>query len=77
VVDFSSDPGYGLAVRTNGVGLPGYKGGWFRLQNGQRALVFYTGSPKAVYLTTQREYSLLLSVERPDEFQIALRRAGG
>ena len=47
------------------------------MQIGQKALVFYTGSPDVVDLLTQRDYSLLLSVERPDEFLIALRRAGG
>ena len=55
VVDFSRDAGYVLAVRTNGIGVPGYNGGWFRLQIGQKALVFYTGSPEVIDLPTQRD----------------------
>jgi len=36
---------YRLRIRTNGVGLPGYYAGWFRLQNGDKALAFVTDPP--------------------------------
>lgn len=75
IVNLSQDHRYRLGLRTNGVGLPGYKGGWFNLQNGEKALVFYTGSAHAVYIPTRQNYSLLLSVDRPDEFLTALRSA--
>ncbi len=33
---------YAPRARSNGVGLPGYKLGWFRLENGERGLLFVT-----------------------------------
>ncbi len=41
-VDLSGDSEYRLRTRTNGTGLPGYQAGWFKLQNGEKALVFVT-----------------------------------
>jgi hypothetical protein len=33
-------PGYWPERRTNGIGLPNYQAGWFRLKNGEKALLF-------------------------------------
>lgn len=54
--------------RTFGTGLPGYSSGWFRLRNGEKALVYLTRRQNVVYLPTYNGYSLLLSVEEPDRF---------
>jgi len=51
--------------RTLGTGLPGYASGWFRLNNGERALAVLTTRQEVVYLPTRLGYSLLLSVEEP------------
>ena len=51
--------------RTLGTGLPGYASGWFRLNNGERALTILTTRDEVVYLPTRLGYSLLLSVEEP------------
>ncbi|MEY4548496.1 MAG: hypothetical protein RL685_4691 [Pseudomonadota bacterium] len=60
------------SVRTLGTGLPGYKAGWFRLGNGEKALVYLTDVERAVYLPTRAGYSLLLSPADPEAFLNAL-----
>ncbi|MEY2931757.1 MAG: hypothetical protein RL033_2506 [Pseudomonadota bacterium] len=60
------------SVRTLGTGLPGYKAGWFRLGNGEKALVYLTDLERAVYLPTRAGYSLLLSPADPQAFLNAL-----
>jgi len=62
--------------KTNGVGLPGYKAGWYRLRNGRKALVFLTVQERAVYIPTRDGYSVLLSPAQPDQFLNALQRSG-
>lgn len=47
--------------RTNGIGLPGFRAGWFRLRNGEKALLFLTDPFHVVYLPTTAGYALLLS----------------
>lgn len=62
--------------RTLGTGLPGYRSGWFRLRNGERALVYLTDTNRAVYVPTTAGYGVLLSPANPDEFVAALRGIG-
>lgn len=62
--------------RTLGTGLPGYRSGWFRLRNGEKALLYLTDSSRAVYLPTTAGYGVLLSPANPDEFVAALRGLG-
>lgn len=54
--------------RTWGTGLPGYASGWFRLRNGEKALLYLTTHDNVVYIPTHEDYSLLLSVKEPNEF---------
>jgi len=74
-VDLSGVSEYRLRIRTNGVGLPGYRAGWFRLQSGEKALVFVTDLERVVYVPTREGYSVLLSVVAPEEFLEALTSA--
>lgn len=60
-------------MRTNGLGLPGLQVGWFRLVSGERSLAFLTSRDRVAYVPTASGYSLLLSLERPEEFIAALR----
>ena len=62
--------------RTLGTGLPGYQSGWFRLANGESALLYLTDRRKAVYVPTAIGYSLLISPDDPDAFVSALRALG-
>jgi len=72
-VDPATDAGLRPRFRTMGTGLPGYSGGWFRLRNGEKALVYLTDPGRAVYVPTRSGYSLLLSPSDPDGFLAALR----
>jgi hypothetical protein len=68
----SDEPGYQPVSRTNGIGLPNYRGGWFRLANGSKALVFLTDESRSVLVPTNEEYTLLTSPQDPDGFISAL-----
>jgi hypothetical protein len=47
--------------RTNGIGLPGFRAGWFRLRNNDKALVLLTDPFQVTYLPTTEGYVLLVS----------------
>ena len=64
------------ARRTNGIGLPGYAVGWFRLAGGGKALVAVTRG-RLLFLPTYEGYSLIVSVVRPDVAMRQLTRAAG
>lgn len=59
---------YSLKWRTFGTSMPGYASGWFKLRNGEKALVYLTRRDRIVYLPTSLDYVLLLSVEQPESF---------
>jgi len=59
--------------RTNGLGLPGYQAGWFKLANGEKALLFLSDRSRAVYIPTREGYALILSPDDPDQFLAALK----
>ena len=73
-VDLQSTPSLQPARRTVGTGLPGYRAGWFRLTNGEKALLYLTDPGRAVYIPTTDGYSLLVSPADPDAFLDAIRR---
>ena len=73
-VDLRKDTSYRPTLRTNGIGLPGYRSGWFRLRNGEKALLFLTDASRVVYIPTRNGYSLLLSVANPELFMQSIRR---
>ncbi len=68
-IDLTTYPEYQPRIRTNGIGLPGYAEGWFRLKNKEKALLFVTDRSNVVYIPTNRGYSVLLSVSNSDEFR--------
>ena len=49
--------------RTNGIRLPGYRVGWFRLRNGDKALLYLTDVSRVTRLPTAKGYVLMLSTE--------------
>ena len=75
IVDLNNEPPLNPRFRTNGIGLPGYRVGWFRLRNGDRALAAITRPNRVLYVPTTRDYSLLLSVAEPEELLQALQSA--
>ena len=74
-VDLAAEPALAPVRRTNGLGLPGYGAGWFRLASGERALAFLTDPARVVHVPTTAGYALLLSVDDPGGFVRALRAA--
>jgi hypothetical protein len=58
-------PEYAPALKTNGFALPGFASGWFRLRNGERALVATAGGRRVAWLPTTRGHGLLLEPRRP------------
>jgi hypothetical protein len=73
VVDLDQDRALRPRRRTMGTALPGYRAGWFRLANGEKALLYVTDPRQVVYVPTRVGYSLLLSVDRPAAFVDRLR----
>ncbi|MDJ0615870.1 MAG: PH domain-containing protein [Calothrix sp. MO_192.B10] len=67
-VDINRGSAYQPTRRTNGISLPGYRSGWFKLHNGEKALLFVTEPHNVVYLPTTDGYSLLMSVQEADRF---------
>ncbi|MDJ0736388.1 MAG: PH domain-containing protein [Nostocaceae cyanobacterium] len=76
-VELNRESPYKPRWRTNGIGLPGYSSGWFKLKNGEKGLLFVTDSPNVVYIPTTDNYSLLMSVEEPEKFLESLKMRNG
>lgn len=72
-VDLNEAWEYQPRRRTFGTGLPGYRAGWFRLRNGERALLYVTDPAKVVYVPTRAGYSVMLTPRDPDGFLSAIR----
>ncbi len=75
VIDLRSAPDVRPTLRTNGIGLPGYQAGWFRLGDRGKGLLFVTDPSRVVVLPTRDGFTLLLSVQDPATFLEAVRRA--
>jgi len=73
-VDLALSPDLAPGRRTMGTGLPGYQAGWFRLRNGDRALLYLTDRSKAVYVQTTDGYGVMLSPSEPEKLVAALNR---
>ena len=61
-------------LRTFGTGLPGYSTGWFRLRNGEKALLYLTDRSHAVYVPTTAGYAVLVSPKDPARFLAQLQK---
>lgn len=66
IVNLAAERDLSPVARTMGTGLPGYRAGWFRLRNGEKALLYVTDGSRVVYIPTNRGYSLLLSSQNPE-----------
>ncbi|MCY4565758.1 MAG: PH domain-containing protein [Gammaproteobacteria bacterium] len=63
------------AMRTNGLGVPGYWLGHFRLKNGHRARLALTTRSSAAYVPFDERTALLISVDQGEKFIEALKGA--
>ena len=73
ILNLEADSELKPARRTNGIGLPGYSEGWFKLANGERALLFVSDKISVIYLPSTEGYSVLLSTVNPEEFLGSLK----
>ena len=73
VVDLRAEPDLAPARRTMGTGLGSFASGWFRLRNGEKALLYLTDRRSVVYVPTHDGYALLLSSSEPERLLAALR----
>lgn len=76
VVDLKEAPEFQPNLRTNGLGLPGYQAGWFRLRRAGKGLVFLTDRSRVVVVPTTLGYTLLLSAREPERLLEALHDGG-
>ena len=74
IINLNTTSAYKPRIRTNGVGLPGYAEGWFKLSSGEKALLFVTDRSRVVYIPTTKGYSVMLSASQPDEFYEAAKQ---
>jgi hypothetical protein len=74
IINLHHDPAHQLARRTAGTSVAGHQAGWFRLKNGEKALVYLTDRTAVLYVPTRQGYSILLSTPQPEALLTALRR---
>ena len=73
-IDLRCESEYRPRIRTNGVGLPGYWSGWFRLRNREKALLFVTDFSRVVYIPKRDGYAVMLIVANVEGFLQSIRR---
>jgi hypothetical protein len=73
-VDLTAEPLLAPRIRTMGTAARGYQAGWFRLRDGERALIYITDPTRVAYVPTAKGYALLLSVADPEAFLASLQR---
>lgn len=74
IVNVNTEADVRPAGRTMGTALPGYQSGWFRLGNGEKALLYLTNRERALYIPTTDGYVVLLSPADPDRMLADIRR---
>ena len=65
-----------IHARLNGTSGSGPKMGWYKINDGEKALLTITDvteRSQIAYLPTQKDYSILLTLDRPHEFLASLR----
>lgn len=77
LVDMSAAPELAPKWRTMGAAVPGYSSGWFKLKNGEKALLYLTTRKQVAYVPTTLGYSLLLSPQDPERFVARVKEIAG
>lgn len=60
-------------LKTNGTALPGFRSGWFRLRNREKAFVAMLRGPRVTWVPTTQDYGLLLQPRQPQALLDHLR----
>ena len=65
VLDLDEHLEFKPRLKTNGMFLPGFQTGWYRLRDGSRALVARAGGKRVLWIPTTRDFALLLQPQQP------------
>jgi hypothetical protein len=68
LINLNIERGYQPRIKKRGISLPGYKEGWFKLSNREKALLYLGDWSNVVYLSTRDGHAVLLSPEHAEEF---------
>ena len=74
VTNLNTDKEHQPKWRTMGTALPGYAAGWFKLRNGEKALLFVTDKTRVARIPTTEGYTVMLSVNEPAALIDSLRQ---
>ena len=77
IVDLDRERELQPVIRIAGTTLPGYRSGWFRLRNRQRAYVVLSDWKRVLVLPKRDGGMILLSPRRPEALLAALKRGRG
>jgi len=73
-INLANEPDLAPKWRTGGTAVPGYRAGWFRLSNGDKALIYVTDPGHVAYIPTTEGYALMLSTPDPERLIESVRR---
>jgi hypothetical protein len=73
VVRLDEHPDLKPLLKSNGYALPGFRSGWFRLRNWQKAFVATSDGDRVLWLPTMRGFGLLLQPRDPQRLLDRLR----
>lgn len=76
IINLNHDSEHQLSWRTAGTSVSGHQAGWFRLKNGEKALVYLTDRSAVVYIPTSEGYSVMLSTPDPEALLNSMKRIG-
>ncbi|HEX7130815.1 MAG TPA: hypothetical protein VF217_12245 [Rhodanobacteraceae bacterium] len=74
-IDLKQRPDLRPLLRTLGLGLPGFSGGWYRLRDGRKALCLVTERDRVTVLEDETGLVYLLSLADPEPLRRALQAA--
>jgi DNA-binding transcriptional regulator of glucitol operon len=74
VANLKSDKDHQPKWRTMGTALPGYAAGWFKLRNGEKALMYVTDKTRVARIPTTEGYTVMVSVSEPAALIDELKR---
>ena len=74
LVSFEHAPALRPTLRINGIGLPGYKAGWYRVASGEKALLHMTSQDSMLGFKTRQEYWVILSIAQAEAFALKLQQ---
>lgn len=73
VANLDEHTGLKPLLKTNGTAFPGFRSGWFRMRNREKAFVAMLRGPRVLWVPTRQDYGLLLQARQPQALLDHLR----